>query len=288
MQNLTNTNKIQTNILPLLQTKLGFFTNKDFNSATLRYILEVFPILVKEKGSIDAIKKLLNAFIKINNIRSVVTVSYVEKATILNDVSIPDHTVVVGFGGSSSVKNVDILKEVMKYILPAGFFIYFYYYVDISDQFAPDQFASNTNAKILFVSNNANSLVRSSKTLSYGEPEYEVMGAVDSVEIATANDMVSEHYIGKYNSTGDITAPAEGDIAIIDRVCCKYNSGNWIQFRFRGTYSDLSYVDSPEVNDLALYDDNYYIYTLISGEYKWVIDTVLNDIYVDDLGVFYG
>lgn len=62
-------------LLPLLQSRLGFITDKEFDNRTLRIALSVFPYLIKNKGTLKAIKQAVYAFLKINNLN---TRTYVE------------------------------------------------------------------------------------------------------------------------------------------------------------------------------------------------------------------
>ena len=64
----------RTSMLQLLQTKLGFFTNKKLTDDALRYVLTAFPIMVKNKGSLKSIQQAVNVFFKVYGIRSEVKV----------------------------------------------------------------------------------------------------------------------------------------------------------------------------------------------------------------------
>ena len=49
--NIINTDKIKDNILPLLQTKVGFFSNTtSLTSDELRLVLKIFPYIIKLKS----------------------------------------------------------------------------------------------------------------------------------------------------------------------------------------------------------------------------------------------
>ena len=49
--NINDAFKINERLLPLLAIKEGFFTDVQFDSKTLRYILKAFPYIIKYKGT---------------------------------------------------------------------------------------------------------------------------------------------------------------------------------------------------------------------------------------------
>ena len=154
---IINTKSIRSSFLQLLQTKLGFFTLHSFDENTLRYVLSGFPLMVKNKGSVKSIEYAVNTFLKINNILSTVTVTYQKTPLLLNNgYTVPAHTIVVGI--SASLQEATILKEIFRYILPAGTGYYFYYYSTQSDL---TTVLEADNAIILYVSDNINSILRS-------------------------------------------------------------------------------------------------------------------------------
>lgn len=72
---IISTEHCPDSLLPLLQSRLGFITDKEFDNRTLRIALSVFPYLIKNKGTLKAIKQAVYAFLKINNLN---TRTYVE------------------------------------------------------------------------------------------------------------------------------------------------------------------------------------------------------------------
>ena len=64
----------RSSMLQLLQTKVGFFTNKQLTDDALRYVLTAFPMMVKNKGSLKAVQQAVNVFFKVNGIRSEVQI----------------------------------------------------------------------------------------------------------------------------------------------------------------------------------------------------------------------
>ena len=52
---LTDTARCKSSVLALLQSKLGFFTRRTYEDDKLRYVLQSFPVMVKNKGSLKGI-----------------------------------------------------------------------------------------------------------------------------------------------------------------------------------------------------------------------------------------
>ena len=66
IRNLSNAEDIMGSLLPLLQSKLGFFSQENFTDDELREILMAFPYLIKYKGSKKSIDGALNLFVRLN------------------------------------------------------------------------------------------------------------------------------------------------------------------------------------------------------------------------------
>ena len=49
IKKISSTRDIRATLLPLLQTKLGFFSNSIMSDEALRTILEAFPLIIKKK-----------------------------------------------------------------------------------------------------------------------------------------------------------------------------------------------------------------------------------------------
>lgn len=75
MLSATDTDQCNNRLLELLATKLGFFTNASFTDDELRGILSVFPVLMKNKGSIKAIIASVYLFIKLKQMQTDVLVT---------------------------------------------------------------------------------------------------------------------------------------------------------------------------------------------------------------------
>lgn len=156
IKKITDTRKIRTNLLPLLQTKLGFFSDAKTDDTSLRIILEAFPAIMKYKGSLKSINEILNIYMKVLGLRIPLTITKTEKETELYNIIIPEHTIVIGL--STAFKNTaPIFKDLLSYVIPAGFGQYIYFYSSISDL---SNLIRQDNIAVIYISDAINSLIR--------------------------------------------------------------------------------------------------------------------------------
>ena len=156
IKKISSTHDIRTNILPLLQTKLGFFSNVKTNDDALRLILEAFPLIIKSKGSLKSINQAINVYLKILNIRVPIAITKTEGETQLYNITIPEHTIVIGL--NTAFRNTaEIFRDLLKYIMPAGFGYYMYFYTSVSDL---TRFIESNDVAVIYISDDINSLVR--------------------------------------------------------------------------------------------------------------------------------
>lgn len=148
----------RNHMLKPLASKLGFFTDTYFNDTMLRYTLSAFPHMVRLKGTLKAVTQAVLLFLKIYHIRSAALISLVDNVpTVMHEYAVPDHTLVVAL--KTSVKDISVLKEIFKYILPAGYGVYFYFFNELG---SPQTVQVSSKANVIFVSDSINSQVRSS------------------------------------------------------------------------------------------------------------------------------
>lgn len=164
---LTDTAKCKSSVLALLQSKLGFFTQRTYEDDKLRYVLQAFPVMVKNKGSLKGIQQCIDTFLKVYQIRTNVVVWATQDSTQVYNVTVDDHTIIVGL--NEALKGgLTLLYDMLRYVLPTGFGLYIYFYRAISDSiFLIDK----NKATLLFVSDDINSNVRtmlSKEWVKYG------------------------------------------------------------------------------------------------------------------------
>lgn len=111
-------------LLPLLQTKLGFFSKYKFNTNELRIVLQAFPYIVKHKGSRKGIIAAIEVFFKVINASRRCRVTLVEKPDI--DSLSKSYCVLISIEGTKV--NTALLTEILHYVVPAGYSIQYSFY----------------------------------------------------------------------------------------------------------------------------------------------------------------
>lgn len=113
--NITDNAHIQSNLLSLLQTKVGFFES-EVTDDKLRYLLDAFPYIMKNKGSLKGIEQVLNVYLKMNHINTPVQVF----------VNTQNCTIIVTIK-SNVVLDTKIIEDVMNYVIPTGYSVEYYF-----------------------------------------------------------------------------------------------------------------------------------------------------------------
>lgn len=120
----SNTKECNKELLPLLATKLGFFTQLNLSEDEFKSLLQVFPIIIRHKGSVRGINEIITLFQRISK-----DMTAAAKWNI-NTVNKDDRVIQIIF--SSSNVNEKLLLELLQYVLPAGYSVT----VDIATEIA--------------------------------------------------------------------------------------------------------------------------------------------------------
>ena len=107
--NINNVLKVNDRLLELYCTKVGFFTNKHFNSKILRAIISAFPYVIKNKGSKKGIEEAVTTILKVENKSETPEI-------VINNTT---HTIVIYT--FVKVFNKDAMLELLSYIIPIGY-----------------------------------------------------------------------------------------------------------------------------------------------------------------------
>lgn len=110
MSCISDTMNCNDTLLPLLATKVGFFTDLNLTSKADRQILSAFPHIIKYKGSMKAIELITNLFEHIMN----TTVDIETEAQDKNYVRIVF---------KERTPNVDMLYTLLNYVRPTGMIV---------------------------------------------------------------------------------------------------------------------------------------------------------------------
>lgn len=275
MVNINNTMWIRGNILELLQTKLGFFTEYDINDDVMRYVLAGFPEIIRAKGSIKAIKEAINVFLKAYDIVGQVTIWESGDGIAKSNIIAADHTIIIGL--NKVVKNMYVLEEIFKYIIPTGYGVKFYFYNKISEL---QKYVIENKAKLVFASNNINAILRPminedgslNPILKNPDDMYEGqtidmgydanLNAVGTLEIISSLDGAADktvtddnRFLGFFQNIESISATLkEKDyFGIIDDtnldLYYHVSSSENLKLNYLGVYQDLMHEDLQNLKD---------------------------------------
>ena len=282
----------RSSMLQLLQTKVGFFTNKRLTDDALRYVLTAFPIMIKNKGSLKAIQQAVNVFFKVNGIKSEVQIWAVSEPTQVYDTWVEDHTIVIGI--NSIIKDVSLLEEIFRYILPTGFGYYFYFYNQVDEI---TSYLQEHKATLLFTSDNINSQVRAIKDIYDGNDDAinRLLNGIDTMGIASVDTQIKtlngtytaghrNKFLGRFSSLDEV--PSDNlqydDTVLIDTEEYLYRSG-WHRVRFRGAEENLDLVVNaseydivciPSITSYYYKKDNSYVLLKYRGAFNGVQDVI--------------
>ena len=208
IKKVSSTKNIRTSLLPLLQTKIGFFSNSESDDDTLRTILGAFPVIIKKKGSLKAIHECLNTYLKILNLRIPVTITKTEGSMQLYNVTIPEHTIVIGLN-TSFQNTASLFRDLLSYIMPAGFGYYIYFYSSIDEL---SKLIYSDNVAVIYISDDIDSLVRSSSD-TYTGVDDRLIGNVSLMEVM-GTDIFADNFTKVYGKEvweGDDTSSGYED-----------------------------------------------------------------------------
>lgn len=104
---------INSRLLNLLKLKVGFFTKEEFKDQYIREVLKVFSLIVKKKGTRQAIYDAINLYFRACRYNG----DYVVE--INNKDAIQPYMIRIGVTKESN--DILLLEEILKYILPTGY-----------------------------------------------------------------------------------------------------------------------------------------------------------------------
>lgn len=114
MEYLTHNKQSNVEISELLQTKLGMFRSVDISDKELKYLLDAFPYIIRNKGNTLAIESVIRVF---QRITAVPTANFSINYTKFNE----DYTITIDV--SNSVKYVALIRDMLEYVVPTGYLI---------------------------------------------------------------------------------------------------------------------------------------------------------------------
>lgn len=195
----SNTVEMNNVLLPLLKSKLGFFSTDSLPEEQLRILLAAFPTIVRDKGSKSSIIEAVNAWFKINQM----------VGELVNVDIDPEAFKITLYIDSKSI-DTRLLDEIFAYILPTGYEIEYKFASGLT--LATDiEFAQDL--KIVTISNKLNSRIRRADEYLTKDPSIRLINNVGLTQIARPGDELSggEITIGE-NKYPDPFISNEGDL----------------------------------------------------------------------------
>lgn len=115
MLRISDTSSCDERLLQLLQSKLGFRSNLEVTTDELRVILQIFPHVIRWKGSRTGLEQVVNAYARLNGVSSTKCGVIVDNTNYEIEISFPQ-----------KLSNDALLRVLLDYIMPTG---YVYNYV---------------------------------------------------------------------------------------------------------------------------------------------------------------
>lgn len=121
IRDVTDTTQCNERLLPLLQTKLGFFTKEKISGEDLRLILKAFPTIVRNKGSKTGITQAVQVYLKLMGLDVNSEVTITNKAYDGQGNYDDENSYIVDIAVSGKLSDTSILTEILRYVIPAGY-----------------------------------------------------------------------------------------------------------------------------------------------------------------------
>lgn len=118
---------INNELLSLLQTKVGFWSNYSFTDDEIRIVCDAFNLIVRNKGSRNGIVQATRLYVKSIGLSSGFDIFIQNKN--LNG----EYIYKIEIGINSYWHDYTLLKEILRYILPTGYILNIFFYDVIQD-----------------------------------------------------------------------------------------------------------------------------------------------------------
>lgn len=182
LKHLNNPQLVNSNLLSLLQQKAGFFTELTFQDLQIRDVISGFQDVVRNKGNIQGIQDAIALFFNAMNVDGTAIVYWYNNTN-------TNERYYIDIGIAAEVENFDLLREILKYVVPFGYKLnIFFYTYDQIDEIIP--YTDSINWDISYVGdNNGSILIRSHNNASDGTSdsinynEHPLLGRVDTMAL---------------------------------------------------------------------------------------------------------
>ena len=162
MPNVLDPTLCNESVLPFLQTKLGFFTKRNFTSKEIRHILSSFKRIVKDKGSRIGIREAIEVYLKLICSLGSYKITVTNSEELNNTTNSANYNkfnnvYLIEIQLETTIKNLSVLREMLKYVLPTGYDVRFGFYS--AEEFNSNIHLSSDVFNIVIISENANNKI---------------------------------------------------------------------------------------------------------------------------------
>lgn len=262
--NTINTDKCDNRLIQLLQTKLGFFSDKYITDDDLRLILKVFPTIVKNKGSKLGIEQAVRIFFRICGLnKSKINVTVVNNTKVMRD----SYIIYIDL-----YEKVDttILDEILKYIIPVGCIIR-YRYVTRLDNLITD-LEEKIGINILVIKDSVNAQLRGDYIKYINKDEDHLIGSIGLTDVASeynpeykgSFDYNDDDPVDWLNNNYDVEKIRGYVYIIINKKADKSDPSKWIYTPYIYDYNssgELNWLDMSLTNNNSINKDGYNVYS---------------------------
>lgn len=112
MEYLTSSTNYNVEVSELLQRKLGMFNSIDISDRELRYLIDAFPFIIRNKGNVTAIESILRVF---QRIAADPTTSFTVDYTKFNE------QYSINIDVTNGLMHIELIRDILKYIVPTGY-----------------------------------------------------------------------------------------------------------------------------------------------------------------------
>lgn len=127
---ILDSDMISDSYIESMAKKVGILDTGNYPDEIVRFMISAFPYIIRYKGSLRGIRYATQAFLKINGIEEVPLIS------------IDNINFTISIGIESKVIDITLLKTILEYIIPTGYFIGIYFYAGKSPKL-PDSYHYN-------------------------------------------------------------------------------------------------------------------------------------------------
>lgn len=171
----SSTKNCNSRLLDLLKTKVGLFFDINISDDNLRLVIDAFPHIMKNKGSVKGIKYIVNLFSRLTN--EVDAIGSIDESALSSE-----HVLRLTF--ENDLKNDQLLIELLKYVIPTGYFIEY----EVAKK---NQSTTNVSQSSSFSSSNIPEDSLSNATAVHSNKDEEYYNNVGLTQIASSKSITT-------------------------------------------------------------------------------------------------